>query len=90
MSNRKITDMTFDDWVKIGFDNGWVGAPICETHDGLPLTEAQDKEFEEGGDPCVHILRLYDTVEEKLEVEENHSPSIWRATNSGLGISNLE
>lgn len=90
MSNRKITDMTFDEWVKAGFDNGWVGAPICETHDGLPLTEAEDAKFSEGEDPCIHILRLYETVEEKLAVEENHSPSVWRATNSGLGISNLE
>lgn len=81
--------MTFDEWLSIGFANGWVGAPICETHDGLPTSEAEDKEFEEG-DPCIHILRLYDTLEHRIEVEENHAPSIWRATNIGLGISSTE
>jgi len=81
--------MTFDEWLKVGFDNGWVGAPVCETHDGLPLSEAEDKAFETD-DPCIHILRLYDTLEHKIEVEENHSPSIWRASNRGLGISPLQ
>lgn len=82
--------MDFEDWLKIGFDNGWVGAPVCDTHDGVPLTASEEKEFEEGSDPCVNILRLYSTVEEKMEVEENHSPSQWRASNRGLGISELE
>lgn len=82
--------MTFDDWLKIGFDNGWVGAPVCDTHDGLPISEAEERKFEEGGDPCIHIMRLYDNLEDRLAVEENHSPSVWRATNAGLGISPLE
>jgi hypothetical protein len=90
MSKRKITDMDFEDWLKIGYDNGWVGAPVCDTHDGVPLTASEEKEFEEGTDPCVNILRLYSTVEEKMEVEENHSPSQWRASNRGLGVSELE
>jgi hypothetical protein len=89
MSKRKITDMDFEDWLKIGYDNGWVGAPVCDTHDGVPMTASEEKEFEEG-DPCINILRLYSTVEEKMQVEENHSPSVWRASNRGLGISELE
>jgi len=75
--------------LKIGYDNGWVGAPVCDTHDGVPMTASEEKEFEEG-DPCINILRLYSTVEEKMQVEENHSPSVWRASNRGLGISELE
>jgi len=75
--------MTFDEWVKVGFDNGWVGAPICETHDGLPTTASEDEEFEEG-DPCVNIMRVYESTDVMTDVEANHSPSVWRASNAGM------
>jgi hypothetical protein len=74
---------TFDDWLKYGYVKGWCGAPVCYTHDGLPTTEAEDAEFEEG-DPCIQIVRLYWDEDEKRGVEENHSPSQWRASNRGL------
>jgi len=75
-------EMEFDDWLKFGFDNGWVGPSVCWTHDGYPSTASEDEEFETG-DPCIHGLRLYGSPEEKRLVEENHAPSIWRATNQG-------
>jgi hypothetical protein len=75
--------LDFEAWLKTGYDNGWVGAPVCETHDGLPLTEAEQNEFETG-DPCIHILRLYDSTEHKTDVEASHSPSQWRASNRGF------
>lgn len=77
--------MTFDEWVKFGFEQGWVSPPVCETHDGVPMSEAEHAEFEEG-DPCVHIVRLYDSPEHKAAVEAAHSPSVWRATNQGWGV----
>lgn len=73
----------FEAWLETGYRNGWVGPPVCETHDGLPLTASEEEEFSEG-DPCIHILRLYDSTEEKTAVEENHAPSVWRASNRGL------
>lgn len=76
------TDMTLEQWLKLGYDLGFCGPDICETHDGLPLTEEEATEFETG-DPCVHIIRLYDGPEMKTAVEEAHSPSVWRATNRG-------
>lgn len=75
--------MTFEEWLKIGYEQGWCGPDVCETHDGLPMTEAEVEEFEQG-DPCIPIIRLYDSPETKAAVEENHSPSVWRATNQGL------
>ncbi len=75
---------TFEQWVKFGFDRGWVGPPVCETHDGVPLSAEENAEFEQG-DPCVHILRLYEDVEHKAAVELEHSPSVWRASNQGWG-----
>jgi hypothetical protein len=69
--------MTFHEWLNTGIRNGWCGPAICYTHDGLPTTEQEDQEFEQG-DPCIHILRLYDSRETKKEIENNHTPSMWR------------
>lgn len=76
------TDMTFDQWAKLGYDLGFCGPAVCETHDGLPMSEAEAEEFEES-DPCIHIIRLYADAEQKAAVEEAHAPSTWRATNQG-------
>jgi hypothetical protein len=77
--------MTYDEWIALGIINGWTGPAVCYTHDGLPTTQAEDEEFEMG-DPCIHILRLYDDAEVKQAVQENHSPSVWRATNNGIDV----
>lgn len=69
--------MTFNEWLEHGIKEGFVGPAVCYTHDGLPLSEAEDEEFQEG-DPCVHVLRLYEGPDHKAAVETYHSPSIWR------------
>ena len=79
--------MDFEAWLQFGIDNGWAGPPVCETHDGLPMTEDESTAFEAGEDPCVHVLRLYESAEDKAGVEANHSASIWRATNRGLSLN---
>jgi len=63
--------------MKFGMDNGWCGPCVCYTHDGMPLSEAEEDQFEEG-DPCVHIIRLYPDAETGAAVVANHSPSRWR------------
>lgn len=76
--------MTFDDWIEQGYAQGWVGPPVCETHDGTPMSEEELLEFQEGGDPCIHILRLYEDKSSKEQIENDHGPSVWRASNQGL------
>ena len=76
--------MNFDEWLDLGYKEGWVGPPICDTHDGTPMADSEFAEFEDGGDPCIHILRLYESPEQKAEIECDHSPSVWRAANRGL------
>lgn len=73
-----MSKMDFDAWLKMGLENKWVGPPVCSTHDGLPSTEDEDNAWDEGDDPCIHILRLYVDDLEAMLVEQNHSPSVWR------------
>jgi hypothetical protein len=81
-----MREKQFEEWLQEGLTNGFCGPAICYPHDGLPVTEEEDREFEEGADPCIHILRLYEDRDVKASVEENHSPSVWRATNSGFTL----
>lgn len=74
----------FEQWVKWGYDQGWIGAPVCLPHDGIPTTEAED----EDPDLCLHIVRLYEDDIQRREVEDNHSPTTWRASNRGWGRDN--
>jgi len=50
--------MDFDQWLKYGIDNGFCTDQFCNTHDGFPMSEAEEAEWEEGGDPCAHMVRL--------------------------------
>ena len=70
--------MEFDEWVRLGLDKGWCGPPVCSTHDGIPTSEAEDNEFMDGTDVCVHVIRLYEDDATRQGVEDNHSPSVWR------------
>ena len=84
MNQPPITLDTFEDWLAIGYARGWVGPPVCITHDGLPTTPLEDMWTDDGDDPCIHVLRLYEDEHQRADVESNHSPSQWRASNRGL------
>lgn len=71
----------FEEWLRAGFDNGWVGPPVCDTHDGIPTSEEEDYALDVGNEPCLHVLRLYAGPAHRAAVEANHSPSVWRASN---------
>ena len=81
--------MTFDEWLRTGMDCGWCGPAVCSTHDGTPTSADEDNEFDDGYDPCIPIVRLYENMphialsrpsrsEIRAAVESNHSPSLWR------------
>lgn len=71
-------EMKMDEWLEYGIKRSWCGPPICMTHDGVPTTEDEDNAWDEGEDPCIHIVRMYHDELERLLVEQNHSPSVWR------------
>lgn len=70
--------MSYEEWIELGMKEGWCGPPVCSTHDGVPMSEDEEVDFDDGGDPCIHIVRMYESLEIRDAVEENHSPSVWR------------
>jgi hypothetical protein len=48
-----------ENWVQVGIDRGWISPPFCNTHDGDQfMTEAEEQEWEEGGDPCMPVFKI--------------------------------
>jgi hypothetical protein len=47
-------------WISDGITRGYLCSEVhCATHDGTPLTRAEEEVFEEGeDDPCVPVVRL--------------------------------
>lgn len=56
--------LTFAEWISYGVDKGWVSEPACATHDGVPSTEDELTDLDEGYDPCQHVLRLWPVDED--------------------------
>jgi hypothetical protein len=75
--------MDFDTWMKVGYDAGWCSPPVCYSHDGVPLTAGEVEELDAGEDPCIHVVRLYESVDQKKGCEANNPAALWRATNRG-------
>ena len=73
--------MSFDEWLQFGVEAGWCGPPVCDIHDGTPMSEEEAEELLDGYEPCLHVLRLYENAEQKLEIEDAHAPSVWRWSN---------
>jgi len=50
----------FGIWLTNGIERGWVSDPYCHTHDGgmQYMSEEEIEEWEAGGDPCEHVLRI--------------------------------
>ncbi len=71
-------ELSFEQWMSYGIEKGWCGPPVCYTHDGLPIALEEDEEFDEGHDPCIHIIRMYESDQQKDAIENAHSPSQWR------------
>ena len=70
--------MNQDEWLQYGLERGYIGPIVCVTHDGCPTTAEEDTDFDDGLDPCIPMVRYYASDDERLLVEENHAPSVWR------------
>jgi hypothetical protein len=49
----------FEEWISIGIEAGFCMEPTCMIHEGKYLTQEDEAIFDEGGDPCIPILRLF-------------------------------
>jgi hypothetical protein len=63
--------MTFDDWLAIGREHGFCSSSACSTHDGIPMSDRELDMWDDGDDPCIHVLRLYEDEKTMTEVEKN-------------------
>ena len=68
--------MTLEDWLAIGVRAGWISAPVCDRHEGVPLTEAELRAVDLGEDPCIPAVRLWTTDQDATTgVILVHAPS---------------
>lgn len=56
----------FEQWLAQGIEAGWCSATACATHDGVPSTVEAQEEWDDGADPCEHVVRLYFDYETPL------------------------
>lgn len=70
--------MTFEEWIETGVREGFCGPPICEVHDGMPMSRQEHEAWNSGEDICLYMIRLYDDLEHKTSIERNYNPSRWR------------
>jgi hypothetical protein len=74
-----LSKIDFDHWMEIGLQRGFVGPPVCYTHDGLPMTPTEEHLMADDPDSvCIHIIRPYESSEHKTEIEGNHAPTNFR------------
>lgn len=59
IENNILDYKEFETWLWTGIDKGWVTEPFCNTHDGDPyMTEEEEIEWEDGGDPCMPVIKI--------------------------------
>ena len=51
-------ELNFDEWLQYGIDNGFCSEQYCATHDGPPYSQTEALVWEDGGDLCLHSVRL--------------------------------
>jgi hypothetical protein len=73
-----MTAPTFEEWLDQGIKLGHCSPVICNTHDGNGLTEEQEAEFDDGGDPCVFVIQVFETDEDRVFLFENFPPFKYR------------
>ena len=76
--NEWIPEMSISEWLEYGKRRSWISAVVCYLHDGPPLTTDEETQLETGDEPCINIIRVYDSAEQKAEAEQDYAPNHWR------------
>jgi len=68
MTNSLDTERNTDlaNWLDYGKKQGWiVPNVVCQTHDTVSMTEEEEQEWEDGHDPCIHVIRIFESEEDQ-------------------------
>ncbi len=57
---NELDALDLREWLDYGIVQGWISEPNCFHHDLLPVTQEEEDEIEDGGDPCINVIRLWD------------------------------
>ena len=49
----------FEAWLATGVAAGWVAHPDCSTHQGIPMRDWEETQFDDGSDPCIVVARIW-------------------------------
>jgi hypothetical protein len=49
----------FEKWILIGIERKWISDVVCAIHEGLPNTEEEEKDWEDGYDTCIPGIRVW-------------------------------
>lgn len=64
---EEVQEISFSEWLMIGFNAGWITDVVCNTHEGLPLKEYEMEAFNNGESLCVPIIRVWATDQGEYE-----------------------
>lgn len=54
-----MPEQNIHEWLQVGIDNKWISSVNCLTHEFVPLTADEEREFEDGYDPCIPAVRVW-------------------------------
>jgi len=54
----------FNSWMKYGYEKKWISDIFCNTHEGYPMTDEEELEWENGNDPCSFHVKLNEEMVE--------------------------
>jgi hypothetical protein len=49
----------FLDWLNYGVSKKWCTDIVCSTHDMVEMTDEENAEWDQGYDPCIFVVRIW-------------------------------
>lgn len=54
-SNSEPDLLNFDAWITYGLRRGWIGPPICISHEGLPISNDEFEDNDRWAGPMITL-----------------------------------
>ena len=49
----------FEHWLDLGISKGWISDVVCDTHEGIPMSEEEAEEHLRDFELCIPAVRIY-------------------------------